>query len=177
MDKKTRLNMGCGTDIRAGYVNLDSAQLDGVDVVHSLENFPYPFADDTFDEIIAINVLEHLADTIAVLDEMWRICAPGARVTIRVPYWNSMDSITDPTHKKFFNQHTFDFFDPAHKRCRNRPYYAAARFRVETVYYYVKLLKYFKVRNPLAKAVIGLAAHHLNNVIWVIEFDLVALKP
>ena len=176
MESKARLNMGCGSDIKDGFVNLDSAELDGVDVVHSLEEFPYPFDDDTFDEIIAINVLEHLDDTIRVMEEIWRISAPGAKVTIRVPFWNCMHSVTDPTHVKFFNQYTFDFFDPSNKRCQNRPYYTTARFRIDTVYYYIQLIKYFKIRNPLGKAMLNLASHYLNNIIMVLEFDLVALK-
>jgi len=176
MGSKRRLNMGCGSDVRDGFVNLDVVGLEGVDVVHSLEQFPYPFADDAFDEIIAINVLEHMDDTVRTMEEIWRISAPGAKVTIRVPYWNSMDSITDPTHKNFFNQHTFEFFDPSNKRCQKRPYYTTSRFRIDTVYFYIKFLKYFRIRNPLAKTVIGLVSYHLNNVIWVIEFDLVALK-
>ena len=46
-----KLNLGCGRDIREGYVNLDKAGLDGVDVVHDLNVFPYPFEDNEFDEI------------------------------------------------------------------------------------------------------------------------------
>jgi hypothetical protein len=121
--------------------------------------------------------LEHLADTVRVMEEIWRISAPGARVTIRVPYWNSMHSITDPTHVKMFNQHSFEFFDPTSVRCRKRPYYSTARFRITRVTYFVNLLLYFRVSNPLAKAVLALAARHLNGIIWVIEFELTAVKP
>jgi len=177
VEKPLRLNMGCGSDIRTGYINLDNAELEGVDVAHSLESFPYPFEDDTFEEIILINVLEHLEDTIKVMEEIWRIARPGAKVILRVPYWNSMDSITDPTHKKFFNQNTFDFFDPSTKRCRNRPYYSTARFSIDREFYYVKFLKYFKTRNPLFKGLLDIVSHHLNNVIWVLEYELKVLKP
>ena len=54
--RRSKLNLGCGTDIRPHYVNSDVAALDGVDTVHDLESFPYPFEDNTYDEIVAINV-------------------------------------------------------------------------------------------------------------------------
>lgn len=42
------LNLGCGTDIRSGWVNLDSAELPGVDVVHDLDRLPLPFEEGRF---------------------------------------------------------------------------------------------------------------------------------
>jgi len=32
-----KLNLGCGTDIREGYINLDKKSIDGVDIVHDIE--------------------------------------------------------------------------------------------------------------------------------------------
>jgi SAM-dependent methyltransferase len=168
--------LGCGTDIKKGYINLDCAEIDGVDVVHSLEKFPYPFEDNTFDEIIAKHVLEHLDDTIKVMEEIWRICRDNAKVIIRVPYWNSIDGITDPTHKKLFNQHTFEFFDPAEKRCKRRPYYTKARFRIMKEYYFIKPTRYIKVGNPLMKALLNPASHFLCNIIRALEYELSAVK-
>jgi hypothetical protein len=84
-----------------------------------------------------INVLEHLPETIKTVEELHRIAAPGAKVTIRVPYWNSPDMITDPTHKANFNQHTFEYFDPAQRHCLERPYYSTARFRIQKIDYFI----------------------------------------
>ena len=38
-----KLNLGCGNDIRQGYINLDVAELDGVDVVWDVNKLPLPF--------------------------------------------------------------------------------------------------------------------------------------
>src|SRR3989442_11205244 len=131
-----RLNAGCGHDVRPGWVNLDASPLPGVDVVHDLEQLPWPFPANQFDEIHLINVLEHLTDTIRIMEELYRIAAAKASLVIRVPYWNSPDAISDPTHKAVFNEHTFDFFDPTTRYGRERSYYTAARFRIRRISFY-----------------------------------------
>ena len=40
MDAEQKLNLGCGTEIKKGWVNLDSVALAGVDVVHDIEKLP-----------------------------------------------------------------------------------------------------------------------------------------
>ena len=47
-----------------------------------------PFADASFDRIIAAEVLEHVADDGHVLAEIRRVLAPGGRVAVTVPrFW------------------------------------------------------------------------------------------
>lgn len=104
-----KLNLGCGHDVRLGWINLDSAALAGVDVVHNIEAFPWPFSDGYFDEIYAKDILEHI-EYIDVLREGLRILKPGGRFMIRVPHFTSVDNYVDPTHKKMFSIQTFDFF-------------------------------------------------------------------
>lgn len=135
-DSQARLNAGCGNDVREGYINLDAHPLPGVDVVHDLTVFPWPFVDDSFNEIQMLSVLEHLPDTVRTMEELWRICRDGAQVVVRVPHWNSRTAWVDPTHLKAFAPETFDFFDPEAEMCKERPYYSTARFRVEAVSYH-----------------------------------------
>ena len=40
-----KLNLGSGSKILKGYVNVDKFQYYNPDVVHDLEKFPYPFED------------------------------------------------------------------------------------------------------------------------------------
>ena len=68
-----RLNIGCGKKNKNGYINLDLLKLPNVDVVHDLNQFPWPFKKNEFDEILCDNVLEHLNDTIKPIEELWRI--------------------------------------------------------------------------------------------------------
>jgi SAM-dependent methyltransferase len=104
-----RLNLGCGTDIRTGWVNLDQARLPGVDVVHDLSHLPLPFSDGEFTEICAKDVLEHL-DYIPLLRELHRVLRVGGSLDVQVPHFTSAGNFIDPTHKRQFSIRTFEFF-------------------------------------------------------------------
>ena len=160
-------------------MNLDVAALPGVDVVHDLASLPWPFPAHRFDEIEMINVLEHLDGTVRNMEELHRISAPGARVTIRVPYWNSPVAASDPTHRTVFNERTFDFFDPATRLGRERSYYSSAKFRIRRMSYDFQVHE--RLPNPRVSWkplmwVMTFLAHHLGGIIWVIEVELEALK-
>jgi SAM-dependent methyltransferase len=104
-----KLNLGCGLDIRDGWVNLDSAELAGVDVVHDLAVLPLPLEDNRFVEVLCRDVLEHV-DFAAVLGDLHRILRPGGRVVIRSPHFTSKAVYIDPTHRSAFSIDTFAFF-------------------------------------------------------------------
>jgi len=107
-----KLNLGCGRDIRKGYVNLDVAKLEGVDVVHNINEFPYPFKDNEFEEVYCKHVLEHVDDLIPVMEELTRISKPVGKIKIIAPYFAGQGAYNDPTHQKFFTYRTFEYFSP-----------------------------------------------------------------
>lgn len=104
-----KLNLGCGGDIKEGYINLDSKKLPGVDVVWDIEKLPLPFQNEEFDEILANDILEHV-EYIPVLKDLHRILKQGGKLAIRVPHFTSKNNFADPTHKKMFSVFTFDYF-------------------------------------------------------------------
>ena len=53
-----KLQIGSGTEILDGYVNTDLSPLKGIDVSCTIDAGGLPFADDTFAEVLAINILE-----------------------------------------------------------------------------------------------------------------------
>lgn len=118
-----RLNLGCGKEIKKDYINIDFVKIDGVDVVHDLNNTPYPFKKDEFDEIYASHILEHLNDLVKTMKELKRISRPGARIIIRAPHFSCGVSYRDPTHKRLFSYFTFDYFT---KEC----FYGLPDFRI-----------------------------------------------
>ena len=108
-----RLHLGCGTDIREGWINLDARGLPGVDVVADLDRCrkrPLPFPDDSIDEFLAGHVLEHLRDPLAFMQELHRIAKPGGVAVFRVPYGSSDDADEDPTHVRRLFLHSFYYF-------------------------------------------------------------------
>lgn len=46
-----------------------------------------PFADASFDRVIASEVLEHISDDLAALDELTRVLRPGGTIAVTVPAW------------------------------------------------------------------------------------------
>jgi SAM-dependent methyltransferase len=109
-----------------GAVNLDITDATRPDVVHDLNERPWPFEDDTFDFVQAIDVLEHLEDTLATMNELFRVCQHGAVVKIVVPHFSSANAFTDPTHRHFFGFGSMDYFTGVSEH----DYYTDARFRM-----------------------------------------------
>jgi len=126
------LDLGCGNKKRPGAVGIDFNSRTAADVIHNLNVFPYPLESTLFDEVYLDNVLEHLDDVIAVMEEVHRVCKPGGLVKIILPYFRSIWAWIDPTHRHCFTVDSFSYFDPAHEHCQ-RYSYSTARFAVERV--------------------------------------------
>lgn len=107
-----RVNLGSGTDRMEGFVNLDRAKVPGVDMVHDLDVGPWPFADCSVMDIMAKDVFEHVADPILFMTECWRVLEHRGVLNIRTPHWRHRDAYTDPTHRRFPTEHTFDYWIP-----------------------------------------------------------------
>jgi SAM-dependent methyltransferase len=175
-----KLNLGCGDLPRDGFWNVDIAERPGVDHAFDLTRFPWPLPDNHFEEVQAIDVLEHLPDTIRTVEEIWRVCRDGAEVHIRVPYWNSRWAWMDPQHVRTFHECTFDFFDPSKKYCKQRPYYSPARFRIEYVlfegtWFFLGRWWYWKVPENRPRRILH-AVTKLCDIVHFLQFHLRAIK-
>ena len=119
------LNLGCGRKRVDGAVNVDRTPDTNPDVVHNLDQTPWPFADNTFREVLANDVVEHLGDLLSVMEEIHRVCASGAVIRITVPHFSSPNTFTDPTHRHAFGVFSFDYFTEASELS----FYTRVRFR------------------------------------------------
>ena len=124
--QKIKLHVGCGKNYKKGFVNLDLSKDVKADVYHNLNNYPYPFKDNTFDYIYADNVLEILDDIIKPLEELCRISKKDAIIEIIVPLAPTAHAFRDPTHKQFYTYRTFEYF----LKNAGLNYYSTARFRI-----------------------------------------------
>jgi SAM-dependent methyltransferase len=97
------LDVGCGSAKLAGAVGLDVSADTAADIVHDLDEFPYPIADSSFDQIVLQDVIEHVGAPIQVFEELHRIARPRARIQIRTPHFSSALAYGDPTHRHYFS--------------------------------------------------------------------------
>ena len=104
------LDIGCGQTKSPSHIGMDIFPGPGVDVIHSFDDFPYPFADNSMDEVKCNNSLEHVDDFLRTIEEIHRILRPGGVLKVWCPHYSGPDAYRDPTHKTFFAYTTFDRF-------------------------------------------------------------------
>lgn len=102
------------------FSNDDLTTLDMVaahkpDVIHDLNRRPLPFNDNTFDEIHAYEVLEHIGrqgdweEFFQEFAEYWRILKTDGVLLATVPLWSSMSAWGDPSHTRVISNMTLSF--------------------------------------------------------------------
>jgi hypothetical protein len=105
----TKIDLGCGAIKAPGFIGADRVQLPGVSVILDL-NVPLPFADNSADLIVASHSLEHVRDLTATMQEIYRVCKPGAQLCILAPYSQQGLNYANPYHFQDFNEHTPRFW-------------------------------------------------------------------
>jgi len=107
-----KLDLACGQNKREGFKGVDIIPGPGVDFVWDLEKYPWePFKDDSIEEIHVSHYAEHTKDLMKLMNEIWRICEPDAKVTILGPYYTSMRAWQDPTHTRVLSEATWVYFN------------------------------------------------------------------
>jgi SAM-dependent methyltransferase len=111
--REKKMYIGDAREWSAPLTTLDMGPDAGADVVWDLEVRPLPFADESFDELAAYDVLEHVGkqgDWRGWFDEMaeyHRILKPGGTFGIVVP--TGANAICDPGHTRLFHHNYFGF--------------------------------------------------------------------
>jgi SAM-dependent methyltransferase len=110
-----RLNLGCSRDIRPGWVNVDCVPLPGVDHVVNFDGKPVlPLPDDSVAHSEGVHVIEHLADPLPFMQELWRVTKPGGAAVFRCPYGATDDADEDPTHVRRMFAGSWAYFGQPH---------------------------------------------------------------
>ena len=72
LDIAPPMSINLSNHINAEYTSIGLSG-NHIDIKHDLNNFPYPFNDNSYDMVIMSNILEHLDDPMTALNEGIRI--------------------------------------------------------------------------------------------------------
>ncbi len=107
---RTILHLGSGRKYDPLAVNVDLVASVKPDLVLDLDQTPWPLPDNHFREVRAYDVIEHLDDVVAVMEEIHRVSTNGAVVRITVPHFSCANAFTDITHRHYFTAASFNYF-------------------------------------------------------------------
>jgi SAM-dependent methyltransferase len=136
---KPVLDVGCGINKYPGSIGLDRNPNTRADVIADLDYVPFPFRDNSFGEIRAIHVIEHVSDVIRTIEEFHRLLAPGGRAVIVTPHYTDFSSFCDPTHRWHLNSFSLRYFG---EDAGGYGYYSHARFTEISTH--VRLLAFWR---------------------------------
>jgi len=104
---QTRLILGSAGKPCSDATTVDIDPEHHPDVLHDLRVAPWPFEDNSFNEIIAHHVIEHLDSLIKPFQELHRVCRKDGVIYIEVPHHTAWYA-RDPEHRIFFSYFSFD---------------------------------------------------------------------
>lgn len=108
------IDLGCGEHKQLGWaLGIDRQAGPEVDITADIEK-GIPFPNDSVDHVFAVHILEHIRDLIGVMNEIHRVLKPHGALHLITPCADCLNSVGDPTHVRFFNRKTIEFF------CRSR---------------------------------------------------------
>lgn len=122
-----KINIGCGKDIREGYINVDLFNYPGVDKIVDLTAFPWDFPDGEADEVYTSHCIEHVLDQKSFLMECYRILKPGGELIIKAPHVTSVTSQGNLGHYRGYCYDTF-------KDYLSQDYYMFEKARFRTIH-------------------------------------------
>lgn len=122
------LDIGCGNNKFSGATGIDFSDVEELDIVHNLEEFPYPIEDNVFEVVLLRNVIEHINNIVGLMEEIHRVSERGADVLISTPHFSSLYSYQDPTHVRHMAYDSMDYFTDKTKHAN---FYTNKRFQMK----------------------------------------------
>jgi len=164
-----KLNLGCGYDIRKGFVNADmNDSIKGIDKKVDVNKEKLPWKDNTFEYVVMNSLLEYVDNPFKLLDEVHRVCKPDAIVDLKAPYYNSALS---SFHKGYY----VDLFNFTAK---SKEPYMKTEYKVLSIHliptFWGKLI--LNIPIPKYLGLRHLVSTFIGNIIKQIEFKVKVIK-
>jgi SAM-dependent methyltransferase len=123
------LDIGCGKrKAEPGAIGIDMSADSAADKIWDLNQYPWPLESDQFTRIYMSHIIEHLADPMRAMAEVYRVARDGANVFVVTPHFSSHNSYVDPTHTRHLAAGSFEYFTG-----RDFQTFAGAPYRFEIV--------------------------------------------
>lgn len=103
------LDLGAAHNRPGGYLGVDQYAGENVDIVATLPE-RMPVDDNSVGVIRAVDFLEHVADKVGLINELYRALAPGGLILSQTPSTDGRGAYQDPTHVAFYNENSFWYY-------------------------------------------------------------------
>lgn len=118
MSLPPQMNIGCGTDIRKGWCNVDLYQMPGMeinrdywfDMAGDRAKWPTPILTSKFSHFEASHIIEHIPNVLKFMENIWYLAEPGATLLIRCPHGGSDTAWQDQTHVRPMFEGSFQYY-------------------------------------------------------------------
>ncbi|KUJ36356.1 glycosyltransferase [Streptomyces sp. MI02-2A] len=149
------LDLGAAHRKPPGYLGVDQHPGDGVDFVATLPD-RLDLPDASVGLIRAVDFLEHVPAKVPLINELYRLLAPGGMLLTMTPSSDGRGAYQDPTHVAFYNENSFWYYTDNQ--------YRAFVPEIEARFQSSRLVTYFPTE-----------WHSANNISYVVA-NLIAMK-
>ena len=110
-----KINFGCGSKHKEGWLNVDLYESVKPDQVFDIESFPWCFEDNVAEKMLFSHVLEHVGQSsdvfLKIMSEIYRVAKHDCEIDVFVPHPRHDFYLIDPTHCRPILPETLEMFD------------------------------------------------------------------
>lgn len=126
-----KVNLGAADRRLDGFLSVDICE--PADIIADLTK-PWPWEESSVDEVVAMDIFEHLPSKRETMNELYRVLKPGGIAVVEVPTVRGVGAVCDLTHVSYWSAGDFEYYEKgnyARERFRGNSYYdVRADFRI-----------------------------------------------
>ncbi|MEV0409801.1 glycosyltransferase [Streptomyces sp. NPDC050448] len=103
------LDLGAAHRKPPGYLGVDQYPGEGVDIVATLPG-KLDLPDGSVGLMRAVDFLEHVPSKVPLINELYRLLAPGGMLLTMTPSSDGRGAYQDPTHVAYYNENSFWYY-------------------------------------------------------------------